>query len=482
MRLYFIWFMLIFSIFVHGQIQPGLTFGGPENDIGYSLCKTNTGGYLLVGTTRSFGAGSEDIFIIKLSSYGSILWENVFGSEHFIYANSVIKLDSGFLITAFSRDGGTPVTDIQLLKINQNGEKISQHFYGTSGLDAGHKTLKSNDGGYLILGYSRGIDPKGDFLLIKTDSTGNEQWRQSYGTEFDDIAFGLLEDKEGKILIFGSAGSFYYDINYNFHNHDADLLLIQTDTIGNILWQKTYGEDGHDFGFDIKAAREGGYYLFGSSQSFGADSFDMLLIKVDEMGNEEWHRLYGGNEYEYGLSMAVNAIGQLFLFGTTKSYGYSGSADYYLLKTDEHGDIIWETTIGGHLADFGNEVIATADSGCAVIGSTGSFGAGGQDFLFVKLDKNGMTEDLLSGFPETNSDMEIIYPNPTSRSGRVKLPRNVNYRMELVAANGTIVKTYKLLWPEYEFNVEHLSPGMYFYRITNNGKSEQVFKGKLLIH
>jgi len=482
-RIYSSWFLLLFSIFAFGQTQPGLTFGGPDNDIGYSLCKTPTGGYLLAGSTRGYDKGSEDMFIIKLGSYGNLHWSKVYGNKHADVLRSVISIENGFLFTGQTWDGHSIRSDIYLLKIDLNGEKVFEQFYGTPSRDAGHKVIASIDGGYIILAYTRGIEPRGDFLLIKTDSFGNELWRQNYGTELDDIAFGLFEDKEGKILIFGSIGSFYYDIHYNFHNHDADMVLIQTDPDGNVLWQNTFGEDGHDLGYDVEPAPDGGYYLFGSSQSYGAKSFDMLLIKVDEMGNKEWYRIYGGNEYEYGLSMDVNTNGELFLFGTTKSFGYSGSADFYLLKTDEEGDIIWETTIGGNDSDFGNTVVATADSGCAVIGSTESFGAGGHDFLFVKLDKDGMIEDLLNDLPDTNSNVAIIYPNPTSQSGQVKLPNNTSvYKMDLVAATGVLVASYKLHEPDYKFSVEHLPSGMYFYRITNTKKNEPAFMGKLLIH
>ena len=474
----------MFGILIaQAQIPPGLTFGGADNDIGYSLCKPESGGYLLAGSTRSYGAGSEDMFIIRLGSFGNLHWSKVYGWKHADMLRSVIPINNGFLLTGMTWDFGTIRSDIYLLKIDRNGEKVFEKFYGTPSRDAGHKVITTVDGGYLILAYSRGYEPRGDFLLIKTDSSGNELWRQNYGTELDDIAFGLYQNNDGNILIFGSIGSFYYDVHYNFHNHDADMVLIQTDPDGNVLWQKTYGEDGHDLGFDIKPAPDGGYYLFGSSQSFGAESFDMLLIKVDESGNEEWHRLYGGEEYEYGLSMDVNANNELFLFGTTKTFGYSGSADFYLLKTDAEGNIIWQTTIGGNDADFGNTVIATSDSGCAVIGSTGSFGEGGQDFLFVKLDKDGMIEDLLNGFPEANSNVGIIYPNPTSQSGQVKLPNGTNpYQMDIVAANGNLVKSYNLQAPGYEFSVEHVPPGLYFYRITNNGKNKQILTGKLLIH
>ncbi|MCF6170273.1 MAG: T9SS type A sorting domain-containing protein [Bacteroidales bacterium] len=410
-------------------------------------------------------------------------WSKIYGWEHYDIPKSVIPLKDGFLLTAYSWDYGTQASDIQLLKIDRNGEIVFRQLYGTQALDAGHRVIQSTDGGYLILGYTRGIEPRGDFILIKTDSMGNELWRQNYGTNMDDIAFGLYQNDDGNILILGSIGSFYYSVHYNFHNHDADMLLIQTDPNGNELWRKTYGEDGHDLGFAIKPSPDGGYYLFGSSQSFGANSFDMLLVKVDESGSEEWHRLYGGDEYEYGLSMDVSSENELFLFGTTKSFGYGNSADYYLLKTDAEGDIIWQTTLGGNDADFGNTVVATADSGCAVIGATKSFGEGEQDLLFVKLDKDGVIENLLNDTGDCFSTTSLIYPNPATHSGQLKLSGgSTHYKMDLVAMDGSLVRSYELRSPDYRFSVEHLASGMYFYRISRPDKEGQFFMGKLLVH
>ena len=79
-------------------------------------------------------------------------------------------------------------------------------------------------------------------------------------------------------------------------------------------------------------------YIFGSSQSYGSGSFDMLLCKTDENGEIIWQKTYGGVNYEYGQSIAVNAQRELFLLGTTNSFGINNSPDIYLVKTDETGD------------------------------------------------------------------------------------------------------------------------------------------------
>lgn len=478
-------FLTIITIFsaiicLSGQ-TPGITLGGIGNDHGYSLCKTLDGGYVLAGSTRSFGEGSEDIFVVNIDEYGIQNWAKIYGDSYSDIVTNIQAVDNGYILTGSTRIWANG-SDILLLKIDQEGEMVFEHTYGTNAKDAGHSIIQSAAGGYYILGYSREIEPHGDFILIKTDEEGNEVWRKNYGTDFDDVAFGLTEAEDGSILIFGSFGSFYYDIHYNFHNRDADMAVIKTDANGNELWRNAYGGDGHDLGYDIKASPDGGLYLFGSSQSYGAESFDMLLIKVTETGNQEWYKNFGGEDFEYGLSIDVNANSDVFLFGTTKSFGNDGSTDYYLIKTDADGNIIWETVLGGSDAEYGREVIATADSGCAVIGSTMSFGEGGNDLLFVKFDKDGVVENLLTGTPSFESQTTLVYPNPVSNSGRLKLKAGEHdYIMDILEANGNVVKRCALRSPIYEFHTERLPSGIYFYRIYKEKNIEQFITGKLFI-
>jgi hypothetical protein len=283
----------------------------------------------------------------------------------------------------------------------------------------------------------------------------------------------------------GSKGGFFDDIHANFKNSNADLYLIKTDGYGNEVWKKTFGGNEHDFGQSIVQANESGLYLFGSSQSGGKGSFDMMLIKTDLNANEEWKKFYGGSKYEYGKSIDINAQNELFLLGTTKSYGIEESADMYLLKVDEYGDEIWSLTIGGDLEEYGHQVLATADSGCVVIGQSNSFGNGGFDFLFTKIDKNGFIEYFISGVDTTNEDELIVYPNPLRGKGRVKISPNQstqNYRMQIVSLNGEVEKTIMIYGPEYYFNTSDLSAGLYIYRVISENSSTVVFKGKLIIY
>ncbi len=477
---------LSFTTFlVYGQDVPGETFGGSQNDIGYTLCKTNDGGFLLVGTTRSFGAGSEDIYVIKLNENGKEIWHRTYGWLHSDVIRSVIAIDDGYILLGNVWDYGFARQDVYLMKIDLYGNVIWEQFYGTHYRELGFKVIPAENNGYYLLGYSRGFEPRGDLFFIKTDQDGNAVWDNTYGSEYDDYGFDMLQVNDRDIVMIGSKGGFYDDVHANYKNHDADIYLIRTNKNGMEQWEKTFGGTGHDFGQAICPADDGGYFLFGSSQSSGAGSFDMLLIKTDEQFDEVWQENFGGSGYEYGMSMAKNNQGELFLFGTTKSFGTDGSADYYLVKTDETGNTLWDLTIGGPGIELGHQVIATADSGCIVIGQSNSFGEGAFDFLITKVDKNGLIEYFINGIDSTFDGDFLVYPNPTRGYGKIKISHNipaVTYRMELVSLNGSFTQAITIYPPDYDFSTFGIRPGYYIYRIVSEDNDQILFTGKLVVH
>ncbi|MBU3928811.1 MAG: hypothetical protein KKB74_13480, partial [Bacteroidetes bacterium] len=294
----------------------------------------------------------------------------------------------------------------------------------------------------------------------------------------------ILENEDGTIMIAGTKNGFFNDVHADYERHDADMLVIKVESGGQEIWRQLYGLDNHDFGYSIKKAQDGGYYLFGSSQSYGEGSFDMLLIKISESGVEEWHQSYGGPEYEYGMSLDLNQNNELFLFGTTKSFGQNSSADFYLIKSDDQGNALWEITIGGDNIDYGYSVVATADSGCAVVGSSQSFGSGMFDVLFVKIDKNGLIENLMNGIDTLLDNQIVIAPNPVSNTGHILLNEanmTASRTLEIKTINGSLIKKYRLTAPDLSFNVLGLPAAIYVYTLYSDDPSAQVFRGKLIV-
>jgi hypothetical protein len=165
--------------------------------------------------------------------------------------------------------------------------------------------------------------------------------------------------------------------------------LIKTDAKGNIQWAKTYETYGSwDIAISVQQTSDGGYIVAGFTESFGAGGGDIFLIKTDANGNIIWAKTYGGIYTDSATSVQQTSDGGYIVAGATWSFG-AGNGDFFLIKTDANGNIIWAKTYGGTSYDLATSVQQTSDGGYIVAGFTESFGAGGGDIFLIKTDANG---------------------------------------------------------------------------------------------
>lgn len=476
--------LLFFSRLVFSQEIPGLSFGGQKNEVGFDIIQCSDKGYLITGSTKSYGAGSSDFVAIKLDANANIEWMNTYGWPHHDISRSVIEVDGGYILLGDVWDYGYSLLDMYITKIDFSGNYLWHKYYGTGSRDLGFDLLQLPQGDLLLLGYTRGEDPAGDLLVVRTDPDGNEVWRNTFGSVYDDYGIEMILNDDNTFLIIGTKAGFYYDVASTYYNvHDADVMLLCIDFDGNELWRKFYGGTSHDFGYSLVKS-EDGIFICGSTQSQGNGNFDMFLQKTDIEGNEQWITTFGGTEYDYGYSISQNINGDLYLLGTTKSFGQDGSADFYLVKTNDLGDEIWSLTIGGALTEYGYKVIAAADSGAIIIGQSNSYGNGGFDILLVKVDKNGIIEDLVSGIDSLYAGEFQLYPNPLSSEGHFKTLSSIQIPklfLEIFSISGQPIKSYTINTPDYTFPTSLLSSGVYIYNIKLREDSEIIFRGKLIV-
>ena len=235
--------------------------------------------------------------------------------------------------------------------------------YGGAFGDSGSQILQTSDRGYLIAGST---DTLGgdvyDFYLVKTDRDGNLEWSKTYG--------GVANDQGGSICKTGDGGYILVGLTESFGAGGDDVYLIKTDSDGNEEWSKTFGGVDHDNGYSVQITRDNGYIISADTHSFGAGSHDVYLIKTDQDGNEEWSNTYGGAFDDRGLSVIQTNRGQYLVNGITDTFG-AGLYDFYLIKTDSYGNMLWSQTYGDVDEDMGVSVIQTNDGGYALTGVTG---------------------------------------------------------------------------------------------------------------
>ena len=450
------------------------TYGGASSDYGYSIQQTLDGGYIVTGSTFSFGEGSYDVYYVKIDATGETDWVRTYGGAGTDHGASVRQtLDGGYIIAGYTNSSGAGDYDVLLAKTDSSGVVDWAYTYGGAADDRGwcvRQTLP--DSGYIVAGYTETLGAGGgDAFVIRTDADGGLLWANPYGGTDWDEARGISQTfPDSGYIIAGTTSSSGAGAD--------DIYLIRLDTDGDSLWTRTYGGIQGDYGYQVEQTfPDSGYIIIGNTYSFGAGDSDVYLVKTDTHGDTLWTRTFGGAGVEYGYSVQQTSPETGYIIaGSTRSFG-EGSYDAYIIKTDGQGWPLWTRTYGGVAYDDGYSVCQTApDSGYVVAGSTRSFGAGVYDVYVIKTEPvlAGITGDLpLSmildvsrGAPNPFIDRTLV----RYRLGECCLVKIAVYDVlgrrvtELLDA-GQGRGIYTLTWDGKDSRGHPLAPGIYFCSI-----------------
>lgn len=444
-------FSFVFIVNTFAQNTWEKTYGGPNLDEGRSVLQTTDGGYIVSGFTTSYGAGDYDYYLVKTNSYGDTLWTKTYGTNRDDRAGCIIQTaDGGYIISGFSLPVNDTLGDIYFIKLNAQGDTIWSKRYEGANDHRGYLIQKTEDGGFIISGstYSYGASYL-DILLMKTDSLGDTLWIKTYGGDGIEQGFAVQTSDYGYIL------SGY---TTSFGDTLGDIYLIKTNSQGDTLWTKTYGGDSAEEGFAFPTT-DGGYIVSGYTSSYGAGGIDIYLIKTDSLGDTLWTKTYGGSNNERGAALPVSD-GGYFIIGSTESFG-AVNGDIYLIKTDASGNPLWTKTYGGTGIDYGVTGQQTSDGGYIISGITNSFGAGGYDIYLIKTNSSGnvaVEEEIIA--PNTSATDFFVESNPFIFF--TSIPGHENEFFEVKDIVGRSVGIYK-----GDKIGENLLPGIYFLSLSN---------------
>jgi uncharacterized delta-60 repeat protein len=452
-----------------------LTFGGTSNDQGFSGIQTSDGGYLVGGWSQSFGAGGQDIYLIKLDSLGGTQWTKTIGGGYNDLVRSIQELSGGgYIMVGRTSSFGSGNWDVYLLRLNANGDTVWTRTYGGSSDDRGNCVQVTSDGGFIIAGETRSYGAgENDAYLIKTNSSGSIDWQYTFGGSDNDRAFSVVQTSDGGYILTGhteSSGAGYYDV-----------FTVKTDSLGISQWEKTCGGIGNDRGYGVLET-SGGYIIAGFTTSFGAGQSDVYLIKTYANGDTNWTNTFGGLDWDRGYSLIELPNGEFVIAGFTHSIG-AGDGDIYLLKSSPTGSLVWSEAWGGVNNEEANSVILTSDGGYLITGFTASFGAGGEDVYILKTnpDQSFVNEDT----PIKESQYSVsCSPNPAGKRVFINYALSNSEDVEIHIFNllGQNVKTitckrtnkgkYSLEWNTKNQAGEYVPKGLYFVKFKAGKYSE----------
>ncbi|MFT4668187.1 MAG: hypothetical protein ACI8YQ_001805 [Polaribacter sp.] len=383
--------------------QDYITLGKPGTETFQDITVLSNGDFTIAGKTRAQGAGSDDMSLTFFSTDGKLKYCNTYGKE---------KSDIPFALHT-AKNGDVLMVGQGFEKVDNNGSSVILYRLDKFGKQIWKQVLKGRSG-YAVTELENGNIAVGgylnsDFSLAIVSENGNILLEGSYGTDYKDYAFGLLETSDNGYLIGGIKAGFHSPEGHDMNIPDSDLLFIKVREDGVEQWRKEEGEAGHDFFSQMMTDGNGNIYVVGSTQGDGKQSFDAFLMKMDEEANIIWKELVGGTDFEYGLDLAMDANGNIYICGATNSNTTNENPDLFAAKFDPLGNELWYKQLGSSASEYANGIAISNTQEVLVIGSSSENNE--TEYLMAKLDTEG---DLLSVNPlSSEGQLLLLSPNPT---------------------------------------------------------------------
>jgi len=302
--------------------------GGSGDDLARSILATKDGGYIVAGSTWSTRT-MEDAYVIKTDWDGNKLWERVMGGDNIDRASAVdMTSDGGYIVAGSTWSYGVKGLNPYIIRLDRDGlkrwEKLIEGF-----ISEAFDVHETGDGNFIIAGYTRtgvfGYDPE-DAYLIKIDGLGKVIWSREYGGSADDRAYSVDMTSDGGYILAGWTES--------YGAGGRDIYVIKTDADGEKEWEKTYGKVYDDEARSVLSLSDGGYIVTGFTSSSDEEiSEDLIVLKFDSNGEKVWEKTYGGIREEIGYDVIETQDHRYVIAGMTHSYG-EGWNDCYVIKLE----------------------------------------------------------------------------------------------------------------------------------------------------
>ncbi len=323
------------------------------------------------------------LLLLSMQMQGQITFQKTIGEAGSDNLRSVSKTtDGGYILTGYSIIG--PDSRVYLLKVDKHGTlQWAKSYDGGLDYEVGNRVIQTNDGGYIVVGYTGSLGAGDrDVFVLKTDSSGTKQWAKTIGGSGTDEGWSVEQNTDNTYVIGGFTQS--------FPGPDAEFYLIKLSSTGTLIFDKTYGGSGYERAYSVHKTADNGYALFGDATGFGAGSYDYYLVKTDGQGTLVWSKTYGGGNGDFAASAQLTSDNGFILTGFADNYG-PGARDMAVVKTDSAGTPTWAKVYGKSGSESAYSAIQTIDSGYAIAGYSSSFnfGGGSSETTLIKTDAGG---------------------------------------------------------------------------------------------
>lgn len=493
------------------------SLGGSLADKANAIRQTSDGGYIIAGESGSNDGdvtgnkGGPDFWITKIDTAGVLVWQKSLGGASEDRANDIIQTsDGGYMAVGTSYSGvGGDITavkglyDFWVVKLTSTGTISWQKNMGGTNYEEAYAVQQTSDGGYIIVGdtKSNNFDLTGnngnyDFWVVKIDGTGTILWQKNLGGSGIENAYAVQVTADGGYIVSGQTNSTNGDVTGN--NGGKDYWVVKLSSTGTLEWQKCLGGTADEVSSSIKQTSDGGYIVGGKTTSNNGNvsgnngAENAWLVKLNSTGAITWQKCYGGNAFDNANSVQQTNDGGYIFAGVASSNtldvsGNHGSNDYWVVKVNSTGTIVWQKCFGGTSSETATNIQLTSDNGYVIAGRSVSSNGdltnakGGDDFWVVRLMgiPTQTTNTGLSDFKQEDEQF-ILYPNPTSGIFNLSVKDKSTSTFNLLVTDALGKVVYKESSPLGEFTCDLSAitvQGVYFLNVLNaSGESLGVRK------
>ena len=366
------------------------SYGGIHADYLFDVQPTADYGFILAGSSLSNKTGNKeednhgdlDYWIWKMDENGNLDWQKSIGGSGFDLLQSIKNTrDGGFILAGTSssdkssqkNDDCKGITDFWVIKLNAKGDEQWQRTIGGNGQDELVCAFQTKDGGFMLGGssssspeiieenvqtastlsnttdlYTKSEKSRGnmDYWVVKLDKNGVIEWQKTYGGEYADLLRSMEQTQDGGFILGGYSTSSRLGDKTDANNGMGDYWIIKINDVGNIEWQKTYGSDGDDQLYAIHQTEDGGYIVGGNSNStqsltslggIVANGTDYWILKLDEKGEVIWSKTYDFGKVDILTSLVENKDHSYLIGGysqgeTDRSNKFNGKVSEFIHK------------------------------------------------------------------------------------------------------------------------------------------------------
>lgn len=382
--------VVFFYFFTSSETKPSeikwsKTFGGIGDDEGYFVLSTNDGGCIVLGYTKTEYNEFTDIYLIKIDENGDKEWDKTYGGDGSEYGKAMLKLDNGYVIAGTSNSEGFGEFDYNawLIKIDLSGNILWNKTYGGIYEDSANSIVETQNGDYIITGSKYSYSSRDlDLWVFKVNKTGDTIWSKTFGGTGFDEGRSIVQADDGYVIT-GETNSYSKNDDY------SDAWLLKVNTTGDHVWNKTFDGLGFNDLFNQIIETDSGFIIVGHTQNitltFWAEYYSNgYIVITDENGETLSERIFEDDE-ETGISSVEKADDGYIVTGYIGPYG-TGEGDIIVEKIDNIGNRIWLKNYGGDYSDAGVWIDRGTGNNYFVTGYQDFQGTGFKDLWLAKLE------------------------------------------------------------------------------------------------